>query len=670
VWARVAARWALHSRAREIVILAFDAMATLCSLYGALLLRFGGDIQPEYVRGARIAIPLLVFIRLGAVISSGVHRWSFRVSGLSEAARLAGAMFVASVVFAIAFNLVVPYGLPRSVYVLEFFLTLSLMAALRFSPRILEQWRGDWERSTKATTMRTIIVGAGRAGDLLARDLIGSEDGKYLVVGFVDDEVEIGTHVSGKPVLGTVSHLPRLIERFRISTVLLAIPNLPAERVRAILRLCASSKASFKTIPASYACLDNRMSAAMLHDLSPDDLLGRDPIAFDCQEIRRLVHGRNVLVTGAGGTIGGEICRQLALHGVSRLVMVDMNENELYLRTRSLQVEFPSVELRAEVADIRELARLQQLGEQYEPEYVFHAAAHKHVPLMEDAPAEAVKNNVFGTLNVALMAHQVGAERLVVISTDKAVNPTSVMGATKRIAELITQDLARRSETRMTAVRFGNVLGSAGSVVPLFKQQIERGGPVTVTHPDCTRYFMTVSEAVGLVLLAGLGDYGDLCVLDMGKPIRIAEMAANLITMAGRIPGKEIPIVFTGLRPGEKLYEELLTGDEEETVQVRDRISVAKGPPVPLDLARQLSYLREFADEGDRERLLDAVQALVPSYRRTPGQPAVPAPCPPPPGLPTTVLAPSPALAAGRRTRPEPASPPPLAGASPHSTAA
>ena len=244
------------------------------------------------------------------------------------------------------------------------------------------------------------------------------------------------------------------------------------------------------------------------------------------------------------------------------------------------------------------------------------------------------------------------------------------MGATKRIAELITQDLARRSTTRMTAVRFGNVLGSAGSVVPLFKQQIERGGPVTVTHPDCTRYFMTVSEAVGLVLLAGLGDYGDLCVLDMGKPIRIAEMAANLITMAGRIPGEEIPIVFTGLRPGEKLYEELLTGDEEETVQVRDRISVAKGPPVPPDLARQLSYLREFADEGDRERVLDAIQALVPSYRRTPGQPTVPAPRPPLPDLATTVLAPSPTLAPGRRTRTEPAAPSPLAGASPHSTAA
>ena len=429
---KAAARWASLPMARDITILAFDAMATLCGLYGALLLRLGGELPPEYVHGARVAVPLLVFIRLSAVVVSRVHRWSFHMSGLSEAARLAGAMLVASVVFVLAFDLVLPHGLPRTVYALEFFFTLSLMAALRFAPRIIENWYGDWRRRTRSATLRTIIVGSGRTGDLLARDLAGSEDGKYLVVGFVDDEAGgLGVHVSGKPVLGPIDDLPKLIERFRISTVLLAIPDLPAERVRSILRLCASSKASFKTIPASYAYLDQRISAAMLHDLSPDDLLGRDPSRLRRPGDPRLVHGRRVLVTGAGGTIGGEICQQLAHHGVSQLVMVDMNENELYLRPRSLQVEYPSVQLHAEVADIRELDRMQRLGERYQPEFVFHAAAHKHVPLMEDAPEEAVKNNVFGTLNVALMAHRIGAERLVVISTDKAVNPTSVMGATQ-----------------------------------------------------------------------------------------------------------------------------------------------------------------------------------------------------------------------------------------------
>ena len=645
------ARWFSLPMARSITVLAFDAIATLCGLYGALLLRFGGEIQPEYGRGARVAIPILVVFRILAVIGSGVHRWSFRMSGLSEAARLAGAMLAASAGFVLVFTSLIPHGLPRSVYVLEFFLTLTLMAAPRFALRILATWHGEWQRRTRATTLRTIIVGAGRTGDLLARDLAGSKDGKYLLVGFVDDAAAEGVRVSGKRVLGTVSDLPELIARHRISTVLLAIPTLPADRVRAILKLCASSKASFKTVPTSYTYLDQRISAAMLHDLSPDDLLGRDPIAFDVEEIRRLVQGRRVLVTGAGGSIGGEICQQLAHHGVSLLVMVDMNENELYLRLRNLQVECPAVELHAEVADIRELDHLEQLGDRYQPEFVFHAAAHKHVPLMEDAPEEAVKNNVFGTLNVALMAHRVGAERVVVISTDKAVNPTSVMGASKRIAELVTQDLARRSATRMTAVRFGNVLGSAGSVVPLFKQQIERGGPVTVTHPDCTRYFMTVSEAVGLVLLAGLGDYGELCVLDMGKPIRIAEMAANLITMAGRIPGKEIAIVYTGLRPGEKLYEELLSGDEEQTVKVRDRISIATCPPPPPDLARRLSYLRQFADEGDRASLLVALEELVPTYRRTPGQPSVTAAERPRPVPPVVALEPHSSVAPGWEPR-------------------
>jgi FlaA1/EpsC-like NDP-sugar epimerase len=584
-------------------------------LYAALLLRLGGEVTASFAAEARTALPLLVLIRLAAVLAARLHRWSFRMSGHLEAARLAAAMFAGSVAFALGCS-----SLPGSVYVLEFFITTSLMAALRFAPRFLEGWYVERQRLGSVGVLRTVIVGAGGTGDFLARDLLRSEGSKYLVLGFVDDDPgKLGMRLGGKPVLGKVCDLPKLIAKLEISVVLLAIPRLASERIREILDICASSKASFKIIPASYTYLDKRILAATLHDLSPDDLLPRNPVAFDYEEIRGLVQGRRVLVTGAGGTIGGEICRQLAFHGVSQLVMVDMNENELYMRARRLHDEFPSVRMHSEVADIREYERLRRLAQQYHPEFVFHAAAHKHVPLMEDAPEEAVKNNVFGTLNVALMAHLIGAERLVLISTDKAVNPTSVMGATKRVAELVVRDLARSSKTKMTAVRFGNVLGSAGSVVPLFKQQIERGGPVTVTHPDCTRYFMTVSESVGLVLLAGLGGYGELCVLDMGKPIRIVDMARNLITMAGRIPDKEILIVYTGLRPGEKLFEELLTEEEEQTSFARNRINVAKSPAPPPDLARRLLELREYADAGDREALLSVIKVLVPTYRRTPG---------------------------------------------------
>ncbi len=623
-WARLRRRMAAwrpaSSPPRYAAIFSWDAAAVPAALYGAMLLRFNGDIPAEYARVALRAAPFLVITRLACLGAAGLHRWSFRVSGLNEAARLVFAMLLGSVLFVPAFRFLSPLGLPRAVAALEFFLSTSLVAGLRFAPRILVGWMAD-RRRRNGTAERAIIVGAGTTGDLLARDLQRPGGSDYFVVGFVDDSPDTqGMHVSGKPVLGTIDDLRALLPRHGVTTVLLAIPSMPAQRVRDVLTICSCCKVTFKKIPASYAHLDRRITSAILHELQPDDLLPRARVDFDGATIRGLIEGRRALVTGAGGSIGGEICRQLSALGVSELVMVDMNENELYLRARSLEHAHPALPVRAVVADIRELPRLHRIAAEYRPQLVFHAAAHKHVPLMEQAPEEAVRNNVFGTLNVALMADRCEAEQLVVISTDKAVNPTSVMGVSKRVAELVVRDLASRSATKMTAVRFGNVLGSAGSVVPLFMQQIARGGPVTLTDPECTRYFMTISEAVGLVLAAGLGGYGPLCVLDMGEPIRITDLAHNLITLAGRVPGAEIPIVYTGLRPGEKLHEELLTEDEEQTVQVRNRISVARSPAPPADLARRLHELHEAASRGDREELLALLRTLVPSYRARDGR--------------------------------------------------
>lgn len=623
-----ATRWAGMRALRYASMLAFDAVATACALTGALAIRFDGSVPAWVAAQARIAVPVLILVRLSISGVTRLYRWSFRMSGLAEGVRVLSATAAGTGAVIVIFHHLSPPGLPRSIYVLEFFFSASLMGGVRFIPRFAMSWFEEQYRRSRTSAVRTIIVGAGGAADLLARDILRSHESKYYLLGYVDDaKTKLGTSLNGKPVLGTISELPKVIAALNVSKVLLAITHLPAARLRDILRMCESSKARFKIIPASFSQLDERISAAILHDLSPEDLLPRAAISFDQAEIRALVAGKRVMVTGGGGSIGGEIAQQLGTHGVAELVLVDMNENELYLKTRRLQEECPELRVHAEVADIRETDRLGRLGERYRPQLVFHAAAHKHVPLMEDAPEEAVKNNVFGTMNVARMATACGAERFVFISTDKAVRPTSVMGATKRIAELVVRDLARTSKTKMTAVRFGNVLGSAGSVVPIFKQQIERGGPVTVTHPDCTRYFMTIPEAVGLVLLAGLGGYGELCVLDMGEPIKIAQLARNLITMAGLVPGQDIPIVFSGLRPGEKLYEELLTEEEEQTSEVRNRILVARCPVPPADLPELLKELRTSASIGDRQRVLAAIRRAVPAY--TGGRGAHPSDLPP-----------------------------------------
>jgi FlaA1/EpsC-like NDP-sugar epimerase len=603
---------------RTVMVLVADAAATSLALEAALFIRFNGEVPPSLAQALPQILLVLVCARIVAVLASGMHRWSFLMSGIAEAARLAVAVGAGSFLFLSVLHFTLGVNVPRTVVALEFFAALSLMAGFRFAPRLATSWYSEQIRARRTGLQRTVIVGAGSAGDLLLRDLLRAPEHPYKIVGFVDDDPrKAGSWIGGRPVLGSIDELPAVVERLQVSMVMLAIPQLPAERIREILTTCARLKASFKIIPASFAYMNDRLTAAMLHDLSPEDLLPRDEIAFDRSEICRLVDGRRIMVTGGAGSIGAEIATQVTKNGARTVILVDLDENGLYLLARRLRETCPGVEILTEVADIRDAARLRQLGEVHRPQFVFHAAAHKHVPLMEEAPGEAVKNNILGTLNVALMADACGAERLVFISTDKAVKPSSVMGASKRIAELVVRDLAQRSRTKMTSVRFGNVLGSNGSVVPIFKEQIERGGPVTVTHPDCTRYFMTIPEAVGLVLIAGLGGYGELCILDMGKPIRIADMAANLITMAGYIPGEEIEIVYTGLRPGEKLHEELMTEEEEQTQTVRDRICVATSPPPPADLLERLEELGRLASIGDRVGILAAIRKIVPTYTVT-----------------------------------------------------
>ena len=604
---------------RHLAILALDALIAAASLWLAYLLRFEGRIPASELAGLWIQVPVLMAARLTANLLLQLHRWSFRYSGLTDGARVAVAGLLGTGLLTLALFLLSQPLPPRSVVVLELLVTLLGMTTLRFFPRLAWTVRTDRLRARRDDTVRTLVLGAGDAGELLLRDLRRSSEHGIHVVGFVDDDAtKWGTIVGGRLVLGGREHLPKLAEKHDIAQLLIAIPKLPPARVRDILAQCADLKLKFKILPASYGMLQQQ-GAAVIQDLRPEDLLAREPVLVSRREAEAWIAGRTALVTGAAGSIGSEICEQLLGCGLGTLVRLDMDENGLYLGHRDLERRFPEAKILTEVADIRDRARMRSLLARHRPQDVFHAAAHKHVPLMEQAPCEAVKNNVNGTRILAQAAREAEVRRFVLISTDKAVRPTSVMGVSKRVAEMIVRDLARTSETRFSAVRFGNVLDSAGSVVRLFREQIARGGPVTVTHPEVCRYFMTLEEAVALVLKAGYGDLGDLCVLEMGEQIPILDLAKHMITLSGKVPEVEVPIEIVGLRQGEKLREELLTEEEERTHRIHRKIHVAESRAVPQDFHQRLERLLERAAKEDAAGVLEELHHLVPTFQLSGG---------------------------------------------------
>lgn len=607
---------------RYALILAYDAVAIVLAFLLAFLVRFDGQIPDARLAQFHAYWPLLVVIRLAVHLGFGLHRWSFRLSGLHEGVRVVYATLVGSALFATSFYFVqraaedVSLGPPRSVIILEFLLTAALVGAARFSFRVFGNWGVTSFRPRSGSWVRTLIVGAGSAGDLLLRDLQRSDEHNYKILGFVDDEPgKQGATIGGQQVLGFLDDLPALVQRWRVEQLLFAIPRLSPDQLRRILDSCADLKLSYKTLPVSFAYLNDRIGVSMMEDLAPEHLMPRAPVVFDPEETRRHVENRRFLVTGAAGSIGSEIARQLATMAPARLVLADINENGLYFLVRHLQRVHPELDVIPEVVDIRDASRVTQLGLEHRPQVVLHAAAHKHVPLMERNPEEAIKNNVLGCRNVIRMAEGAEAERFVLISTDKAVAPSSIMGATKRIAEMLVRRHAATSKTAFAVVRFGNVLGSAGSVVPLFKNQISRGGPVTVTHPDCRRFLMTIREAVGLTLLAGLSEQGDLLVLKMGEQIRILDIARAMISLAGLVPERDVAIVFTGLRPGEKLTESLMSEAEQARSRpVRDGIIAVQSASPPEDLEERVAELADLAGKADRAGIIAAITRLVPDY--------------------------------------------------------
>jgi len=589
-----------------LALLGVDAAITSASLLVALNLRFeGGPLPPADRQALPLVLGLLVASRVVVNLFFRLERWSFRFSGLPDGARVGMAGVFGTGLFTLALFLLRHAGPPRSVLVLELLMSTALMAAVRFGPRWLWLFRADLLRSRRSGTVRAVIVGAGAAGEMLLRDLSRSSDHDYQVLGFVDDDnARWGDIVGGKTVLGGISDLPSLTTTLEVQAILIAVPRMPAARVREILGLCADLKLRFKIVPVSHLDLGDRAAAAasLLQDLSPQDLLDREEVSFAHDEaVVRSLAERQVMVLGAAGSIGREVCRQLLDVGCRRLVMVDIDENGLYMLKRRFERLHPDDAVVAEIADVRDERRVGSLFDRFRPRDVFHAAARKHVPLMESAPCEAVKTNVFGTRILAQAALEHAAERFVYMSTDKAVRPSSVMGGSKRIGELVVRSLAGTSATRFSVVRFGNVLDSAGSVVPIFREQIAAGGPVTVTHPDARRFFMTISEAVGLVLKAAYGDYGELCVLEMGEPIRIVDLARHMITMSGLVPGIDVKIEFCGLRPGEKLEEEILADGETVIRRVDRKVRIVESSPPDAALLAGLDGLAAACEREDSE---------------------------------------------------------------------
>ena len=504
---------------------------------------------------------------------------------------------------------------PTSIYFLSALFASSLTLYSRLTYRM---YRNTTLSKRKKASRRTLMIGAGDAASTLLHEVFKNKSPDMNIICCVDDAPEkVGRSIMGVRIMGTTEDIPELVDRCEIETILLAIPTVDDANKKRILSICNKTKCNVRILPDIVKMIkDGKDFLSRVRDVRVEDVLGRDEIELTDLS-SSLTKGKVVLVTGGGGSIGYELCRQIASCEPQQLIILDIYENSAYSIQQELRRTYgDKLNLEVCIASVRDSKKIDALFQRYHPNVVFHAAAHKHVPLMEDAPEEAVKNNVFGTYNVALCAEKYGAERFVLISTDKAVNPTNVMGATKRLCEMIVQALAQKSKTKFVAVRFGNVLGSNGSVLPLFKEQIASGGPLTVTHPDIVRYFMTIPEAVRLVLEAGaMGDGGDIFVLDMGNPVKILDLAENLIKLSGFIPYKDIEIKFTGLRPGEKLYEELLM--DEEGLRKTDNKKIFVGSPLKLNkdtFFDHLATLKQIAYTNNSDNLVQALIDLVPTF--------------------------------------------------------
>ena len=596
---------------RALIVLAHLALIVVSS-YLAFDLRFDGSPAGGQLAIWADSLLLLVLIRMIVFVPFRLYEGLWRYVGIWDARNIVGAVATSSLLFWIVERWVIGQTrYPRSVYVLDALILTMLLGGIRVGRRIARELGHEQDKKT------VLVFGAGDAGEMIVRDMKNNPYYQYSAVGFVDDDRRKWGHsIHGVKVLGGRQDLQRILAATNPDEILIAIPTAAPKTMREIVGALEPYQTPIKTIPNLGALLNGSVSVGQIRDLSIKDLLARPPIDLDRDPVLRLIAGKRVLVTGAGGSIGSELCRQVLALEPAELVLLERYENGLYEIAGEIQKRAGSTVVHPVIADVGDANRLNEVFGTHRPQVVFHAAAHKHVPMMELNPCEAVKNNVLGTRCLARTADRFGVERFVMISTDKAVNPTSVMGATKRAAEFVVQEIDRRSATAFSTVRFGNVLGSNGSVVPLFLDQIKTGGPVTVTHPDMRRFFMLIPEAVTLVLHAAtMAAGGDVFVLEMGEQIRVADMARNLIRLAGYVPERDIEIRYVGTRPGEKLEEELVGRDERIQPSSSDKVVRVRPVSVPADLDRRVSELGRLAARGATRAVLEQLCAIVPTFQ-------------------------------------------------------
>ncbi len=605
-----------------LLIVFLDVLSISVSFFAALWLRFELSFSaiPEQYLNCYLST-ILIWCAISVVVFALFNLynsiWVFVSTG--ELLRIVAAYVV---LFFVALLCIVAGGLsmPRSYYVIGWIFSFFCTIAIRFSYRVLRSIRLMFAGNSGKTKTNVMIIGAGEAGRALITEFNNSSYIHDHVACLIDDNpIKNGKRLCGVQIVGGRNDIPEAVKQYDIKKIIYAIPSAPAVTRKEILDICATTNCQVQTVPGMYQLVNEEVNVSKLRQVDAQDLLGRDPIKVNIDEILEYISGKVVMVTGGGGSIGSELCRQIASARPKLLLIFEIYENNAYDIQMELKRTHPELNLEVLIGSVRNTARLDYVLGKYKPELVFHAAAHKHVPLMEDSPNEAIKNNVFGTYKMAQAAAKYGVKRFVLISTDKAVNPTNIMGASKRLCEMVVQMMNRQSATEFVAVRFGNVLGSNGSVIPLFKKQIEAGGPVTVTHPDIIRYFMTIPEAVSLVLQAGYyAKGGEIFVLDMGEPVKIDTMARNLIRLSGYEPDVDIEVKYTGLRPGEKLYEELLM--KEEGLQDTDNKLIHIGKPIEMDdeLFKQQLVRLEKAYKEEVTNMKEIVSEIVPTYTITP----------------------------------------------------